>query len=55
MTINLDTMPATTPDAGAVARLDTPITDATPYQLAPSLSSGAPMKFVARGHVQCEG
>ena len=35
----------------AVARLDMPVADATPYQLAPAQDAGAPVKFVARGHI----
>jgi hypothetical protein len=35
----------------AVARLDMPILDATPYRIAPPQQSGAPVKFVARGHI----
>jgi hypothetical protein len=35
----------------AVARLDMPIADATPYQIAPPQRPGAPVKFVARGHI----
>ena len=39
----------------AAARLDMPIKDAAPYQLAPAQAAGAKVKFVARGHVDWGG
>jgi hypothetical protein len=35
----------------AVARLDMPIADATPYELAGPQKPSAPVKFIARGHI----
>ena len=39
----------------AVARLDMPIDDAAPYELAPPQAPGAAVRFVARGHIDWGG